>query len=157
MRVNSFHAWPYLIFNMIITDPSALSCLNVEVEALKNLTQPLPLLQVTTVTLEDLPGCSLSTLAQCPHLQALTLRRCGLKSLEGIKHLARLCYVDVQVNIQSVCELLLLLGFIFFLLKSFWCICLSRRKTTSLSWTVKTWPAYKFFCSAATSWRPSTV
>ncbi|KAG7234133.1 hypothetical protein INR49_005756 [Caranx melampygus] len=54
--------------------------------------------QVTTVTLEDLPGCSLSTLAQCPHLQALTLRRCGLKSLEGIKHLAQLCYIDVQEN-----------------------------------------------------------
>ncbi|XP_071313142.1 leucine-rich repeat- and IQ domain-containing protein 1 isoform X2 [Trachinotus anak] len=54
--------------------------------------------EVTTVTLEDLPGCSLSTLAQCAHLQSLTLRRCGLKSLEGIKQLAQLCYIDVQEN-----------------------------------------------------------
>ncbi|XP_058500376.1 leucine-rich repeat and IQ domain-containing protein 1 isoform X2 [Solea solea] len=54
--------------------------------------------QVTTVTLEDLPGCSLSTLAQCRHLQSLTLRRCGLKSLEGLNHLPNLCCVDVQEN-----------------------------------------------------------
>ncbi|XP_040895111.1 leucine-rich repeat and IQ domain-containing protein 1 [Toxotes jaculatrix] len=54
--------------------------------------------EVTTVTLEDLPGCSLSTLAQCTHLQSLTLRRCGLKSLEGISQLTQLCYIDVQEN-----------------------------------------------------------
>lgn len=62
---------------------------------------PLPLGQVTSVTLQDLPGCSLSTLAQCPQLQFLSLRRCGLRSLDSISQLRRLCYIDVQVNIQS--------------------------------------------------------
>ncbi|GLD61605.1 leucine-rich repeat and IQ domain-containing protein 1, partial [Lates japonicus] len=54
--------------------------------------------EVTTVTLEDLPGCSLSTLAQCTRLQSLTLIRCGLKSLEGVSQLPQLCYIDVQEN-----------------------------------------------------------
>ncbi|XP_037624583.1 leucine-rich repeat and IQ domain-containing protein 1 isoform X1 [Sebastes umbrosus] len=54
--------------------------------------------EVTTVTLEDLPGCSLSTLAQCTQLRSLTLRRCGLKSLEGINQLPQLCYIDAQEN-----------------------------------------------------------
>ncbi|XP_060933275.1 leucine-rich repeat and IQ domain-containing protein 1 [Limanda limanda] len=54
--------------------------------------------EVTTVTLEELPGCSFVTLAQCPQLQSLTLRRCGLKSLEGINQLPQLCYIDVQGN-----------------------------------------------------------
>ncbi|XP_053175450.1 leucine-rich repeat and IQ domain-containing protein 1 [Scomber japonicus] len=54
--------------------------------------------EVTTVTLEDLPGCSLSTLAQCRQLRSLTLRRCSLKALEGINQLPELCYVDVQEN-----------------------------------------------------------
>ncbi|XP_034735267.1 leucine-rich repeat and IQ domain-containing protein 1 [Etheostoma cragini] len=54
--------------------------------------------EMTTVTLEDLPGCSLSTLAQCTQLQSLTLRRCGLKSLEGINQIPQLCYIDVQEN-----------------------------------------------------------
>ncbi|XP_070764202.1 leucine-rich repeat- and IQ domain-containing protein 1 [Enoplosus armatus] len=54
--------------------------------------------EVTTVTLEDLPGCSLSTLAQCIQLRSLTLRRCGLKSLDGINQLPQLCYIDVQEN-----------------------------------------------------------
>ncbi|XP_031151179.2 leucine-rich repeat and IQ domain-containing protein 1 isoform X1 [Sander lucioperca] len=54
--------------------------------------------EMTTVTLEDLPGCSLTTLAQCTQLQSLTLRRCGLKSLEGIDQIPQLCYIDVQEN-----------------------------------------------------------
>ncbi|XP_075946114.1 leucine-rich repeat- and IQ domain-containing protein 1 [Anarhichas minor] len=54
--------------------------------------------EVTTVTLEDLPGRGLSTLAQCTQLRSLTLRRCGLKSLEGINQLPQLCYIDVQEN-----------------------------------------------------------
>ncbi|XP_041650471.1 leucine-rich repeat and IQ domain-containing protein 1 [Cheilinus undulatus] len=54
--------------------------------------------EVTTVTLEDLPGCSLSSFSQCMQLQSLTLRRCGLKSLEGINQLLQLCYIDVQEN-----------------------------------------------------------
>nr|XP_020449021.1 leucine-rich repeat and IQ domain-containing protein 1 [Monopterus albus] len=54
--------------------------------------------EVTSVTLEDLPGCNLSTLVQCTQLRSLTLRRCGLRSLEGIKQLPVLCYIDVQDN-----------------------------------------------------------
>ncbi|KAA8590354.1 hypothetical protein FQN60_014288 [Etheostoma spectabile] len=54
--------------------------------------------EMTTVTVEDLPGCSLSTLAQCTQLQSLTLRRCGLNSLEGINQIPQLCYIDVQEN-----------------------------------------------------------
>ncbi|KAK5866905.1 hypothetical protein PBY51_011441 [Eleginops maclovinus] len=54
--------------------------------------------EVTTVTLEDLPGCSVSTLSQCTRLQSLTLRRCGLRSLEGVNQLTQLCYIDVQEN-----------------------------------------------------------
>ncbi|KAM4734569.1 leucine-rich repeat- and IQ domain-containing protein 1 [Anableps anableps] len=54
--------------------------------------------EVTIVTLEDLPPCSLSTLAQCNHLQSLTLRRCGLRSLEGISQLQELCYMDLGEN-----------------------------------------------------------
>ncbi|KAM7415136.1 hypothetical protein PAMA_019791 [Pampus argenteus] len=62
--------------------------------------------EVTTVALEDLPGCSLSTLAQCRQLRSLTLRRCGLKALESVNQLPELCYIDVQENnISSVdCE-----------------------------------------------------
>uniref|UniRef100_UPI0037E7B01F leucine-rich repeat and IQ domain-containing protein 1 n=1 Tax=Semicossyphus pulcher TaxID=241346 RepID=UPI0037E7B01F len=54
--------------------------------------------EVTTVTLEGLPGCTLSTLSRCIQLQSLTLRRCGLKSLEGVNQLPQLCYIDVQEN-----------------------------------------------------------
>ncbi|XP_053283436.1 leucine-rich repeat and IQ domain-containing protein 1 [Pleuronectes platessa] len=60
--------------------------------------------EVTTVTLEDLPGCSFVALAQCPQLQSLTLRRCGLKSLEGINQLQQLCYIDVQGNDISLVD-----------------------------------------------------
>ncbi|XP_056138362.1 leucine-rich repeat and IQ domain-containing protein 1 [Lampris incognitus] len=54
--------------------------------------------EVTTVTLEDLPGCSLSTLAQCGQLQSLIVRRCGLKALDGLSHCPKLYYIDVQEN-----------------------------------------------------------
>ncbi|KAM6973342.1 leucine-rich repeat- and IQ domain-containing protein 1 [Aplochiton taeniatus] len=54
--------------------------------------------EVSTVILEDLPGCSVSTLAQCPRLQALTLRRCGLRALEGLGACGELRYIDVQEN-----------------------------------------------------------
>lgn len=57
-----------------------------------------PLLQMTSVTLEDLPGCSLSTLAQCAQLRFLSLRRCGLTALESVNQLQQLAYVDVQVD-----------------------------------------------------------
>ncbi|XP_050990423.1 leucine-rich repeat and IQ domain-containing protein 1 isoform X2 [Labeo rohita] len=54
--------------------------------------------QVTTVTLEDLPGCSLSTLSECNNLQTLTVRRCGLTSLDGLNQCAQIRYIDVQEN-----------------------------------------------------------
>uniref|UniRef100_A0A1A8MHE0 Leucine-rich repeats and IQ motif containing 1 n=1 Tax=Nothobranchius pienaari TaxID=704102 RepID=A0A1A8MHE0_9TELE len=62
--------------------------------------------EVTTLTLEDLSTCCLSTLLQCHHLRSLTLRRCGLRSVEGISQLKDLCFVDLQENdISSVdCE-----------------------------------------------------
>lgn len=61
-----------------------------------------PPLQVTSVTLEDLPGCSLSTLAQCTQLRFLSLRRCGLTALESINQLQQLAYVDVQVDDEVI-------------------------------------------------------
>ncbi|KAM6301689.1 LOW QUALITY PROTEIN: leucine-rich repeat- and IQ domain-containing protein 1 [Podargus strigoides] len=62
--------------------------------------------QVTTLTLEDLPACSLSTLSECSNLQALTLRRCGLVALEGLSNCRDLKYINVEENnIQMIdCE-----------------------------------------------------
>ncbi|XP_009866056.1 PREDICTED: leucine-rich repeat and IQ domain-containing protein 1, partial [Apaloderma vittatum] len=62
--------------------------------------------QVTTLTLEDLPACSLSTLSECSSLQLLTLRRCGLVALEGLKSCKDLKYINVEENnIQIIdCE-----------------------------------------------------
>ncbi|XP_026653415.2 leucine-rich repeat- and IQ domain-containing protein 1 isoform X3 [Zonotrichia albicollis] len=56
------------------------------------------LLQVTTLTLEDLPACSLSTLSECSNLQVLTLRRCGLVALEGLSSCKGLKYINVEDN-----------------------------------------------------------
>ncbi|XP_049739942.1 leucine-rich repeat and IQ domain-containing protein 1 isoform X3 [Elephas maximus indicus] len=72
--------------------------------------------QVTTVTFQDLPGCSLSTLAECTNLQFLSLRRCGLTSLHGLSNCKNLKYIDVQENhietincenLENLCILLL--------------------------------------------------
>ncbi|NXT48213.1 LRIQ1 protein, partial [Pluvianellus socialis] len=62
--------------------------------------------QVTTLTLEDLPACSLSTLSECTNLQFLTLRRCGLAALEGLNSCKDLKYINVEENnIQIIdCE-----------------------------------------------------
>ncbi|XP_063111302.1 leucine-rich repeat and IQ domain-containing protein 1 isoform X2 [Cavia porcellus] len=62
--------------------------------------------QVTTVTFQDLPGCSLSTLTECVNLQFLSLRRCGLTSLYGLSNCKNLKYIDAQENhIESInCE-----------------------------------------------------
>ncbi|XP_056654562.1 leucine-rich repeat and IQ domain-containing protein 1 isoform X3 [Monodelphis domestica] len=72
--------------------------------------------QVTTVTFQDLPGCSLSTLSECTSLQFLTLRHCGLTALEGLNNCKKLKYIDVQENqiqvincenLENLCILLL--------------------------------------------------
>ncbi|XP_036025960.1 leucine-rich repeat and IQ domain-containing protein 1 isoform X1 [Onychomys torridus] len=62
--------------------------------------------QVTAITFQDLPGCSLSTLAECTNLQLLSLRRCGLTSLHGLTHCKKLKYIDAQENhIETInCE-----------------------------------------------------
>ncbi|XP_040610901.1 leucine-rich repeat and IQ domain-containing protein 1 isoform X3 [Mesocricetus auratus] len=62
--------------------------------------------QVTAITFQDLPGCSLSTLAECTNLQLLSLQRCGLTSLYGLNHCKNLKYIDAQENqIESInCE-----------------------------------------------------
>ncbi|XP_069760149.1 leucine-rich repeat and IQ domain-containing protein 1 isoform X6 [Narcine bancroftii] len=54
--------------------------------------------EVTTVTLQDLPGCSLSTLSQCPRLKSLILRNCGIETLDGVNNCKGLKYIDVQEN-----------------------------------------------------------
>ncbi|XP_038544091.1 leucine-rich repeat and IQ domain-containing protein 1 isoform X3 [Canis lupus familiaris] len=62
--------------------------------------------QVTTVTFQDLPGCSLSTLAECPNLQFLSLQRCGLISLHSLSNCKKLKHIDAQENrIETIsCE-----------------------------------------------------
>uniref|UniRef100_A0A8C3WRK1 Leucine rich repeats and IQ motif containing 1 n=1 Tax=Catagonus wagneri TaxID=51154 RepID=A0A8C3WRK1_9CETA len=62
--------------------------------------------QVTTITFQDLPGCSLSTLAECTNLQFLSLHRCGLTSLHSLNNCKKLKYIDAQENlIETVnCE-----------------------------------------------------
>ncbi|XP_058424690.1 leucine-rich repeat and IQ domain-containing protein 1 [Diceros bicornis minor] len=62
--------------------------------------------QVTTVTFQDLPGCSLSTLAECTNLQFLSLQRCGLTSLHSLSNCKKLKYIDAQENhIETInCE-----------------------------------------------------
>ncbi|KAM5171452.1 leucine-rich repeat- and IQ domain-containing protein 1 [Mantella aurantiaca] len=62
--------------------------------------------QVTTVTLHDLPGCSLSTLSNCENLKYLSLRHCNLTALDGISKCKHLQYIDVQENCINVinCE-----------------------------------------------------
>ncbi|MCI4379137.1 hypothetical protein PGIGA_G00224520 [Pangasianodon gigas] len=54
--------------------------------------------QVTSVTLEDLSGCSLSTLSECTRLQSLTLRRCRLQALDGLNQCTELQHIDLQEN-----------------------------------------------------------
>ncbi|XP_038612380.1 leucine-rich repeat and IQ domain-containing protein 1 [Tachyglossus aculeatus] len=72
--------------------------------------------QVTTIMFQDLPGCSLSTLSECPSLQFLSLRHCGLTALDGLGNCKDLRYIDVQENniqyincenLENLCILLL--------------------------------------------------
>ncbi|XP_075604069.1 leucine-rich repeat- and IQ domain-containing protein 1 isoform X1 [Balearica regulorum gibbericeps] len=61
--------------------------------------------QVTTLKLEDLPACSLSTLSECSNLQVLTLRRCGLVALEGLSSCKDLKYINVEENKIEIIDL----------------------------------------------------
>ncbi|KAI0223338.1 hypothetical protein LSAT2_025443 [Lamellibrachia satsuma] len=54
--------------------------------------------KITTVQLQDLPGCSLSTLSYCGHLKALALNNCGLVTVEGLEPCTELTYLDLQNN-----------------------------------------------------------
>ncbi|KFZ66972.1 Leucine-rich repeat and IQ domain-containing protein 1, partial [Podiceps cristatus] len=72
--------------------------------------------QVTTLTLEDLPACSLSTLSECSNLQVLTLKRCGLVALEGLSNCKDLKYINMEennvqiidcANLENLCILIL--------------------------------------------------
>ncbi|XP_058529623.1 leucine-rich repeat and IQ domain-containing protein 1 [Ochotona princeps] len=72
--------------------------------------------QVATVTFQDLPGCSLSPLAECTNLRFLSLRCCGLTSLHSLGNCRKLKYIDVQENhiemincenLDNLCVLLL--------------------------------------------------
>ncbi|XP_063252452.1 leucine-rich repeat and IQ domain-containing protein 1 isoform X2 [Prinia subflava] len=72
--------------------------------------------QVTMLTLEDLPACSLSTLSECSNIQVLTLRRCGLVALEGLSSCKDLKYINVEenniqvidcANLENLCILIL--------------------------------------------------
>uniref|UniRef100_A0A8C0W778 Leucine-rich repeat and IQ domain-containing protein 1 n=1 Tax=Castor canadensis TaxID=51338 RepID=A0A8C0W778_CASCN len=62
--------------------------------------------QVTSVTFQDLPGCNLSTLAECINLKFLSLRRCGLNSLHNLSNCKKIKYIDAQENhIETInCE-----------------------------------------------------
>nr|XP_010973389.2 leucine-rich repeat and IQ domain-containing protein 1 [Camelus dromedarius] len=62
--------------------------------------------QVTTITFQDLPGCSVSTLTECTNLQFLSLQRCGLTSLHSLSNCKKLKYIDAQENhIETIdCE-----------------------------------------------------
>ncbi|XP_049638909.1 leucine-rich repeat and IQ domain-containing protein 1 [Suncus etruscus] len=64
------------------------------------------LMKVTKVTFQDLPNCSISTLAECSNLQFLSLQRCGLTSLDSLSNCKKLKYIDAQENhIEAInCE-----------------------------------------------------
>ncbi|KAL5007909.1 hypothetical protein ScPMuIL_016715 [Solemya velum] len=54
--------------------------------------------QVSTVQLEDLPGCSLTTLGQCWGLQCLKATNCGLVAVEGLLPCKQLQYLELKNN-----------------------------------------------------------
>ena len=55
------------------------------------------LVQVTTVELRDLPGCTVKTLAQCSLLQHVSMTHCSLVTTDGLEQCKQLAYVDLQV------------------------------------------------------------
>ena len=56
------------------------------------------LVQVTTVELRDLPGCTVKTLAQCGLLQHVSMTHCSLVTTDGLEQCKQLTYVDLQVR-----------------------------------------------------------
>ncbi|GFO43648.1 leucine-rich repeat and iq domain-containing protein 1-like [Plakobranchus ocellatus] len=54
--------------------------------------------QVSSVTLCELPGCSLSTLGQCWSLRYLTVTHCSLLCLDGLSQCRHLLYINAEHN-----------------------------------------------------------
>nr|XP_054761624.1 leucine-rich repeat and IQ domain-containing protein 1-like [Lytechinus pictus] len=62
-----------------------------------------PLDQVTTVKLKDLPGSSLTSLTKCQRLKTLNLNNCGVPALEGLDESRDILWIDVSYNkIESI-------------------------------------------------------
>ena len=60
-------------------------------------TDQISILQVTTVELRDLPGCSLKTLSQCASLKSLVMNNCNIVALDGLEDCKTLHYIDLNV------------------------------------------------------------
>ena len=59
-------------------------------------------LQVSSVALCELPGCSLSTFGQCWSLRYLTVTHCQLVALEGLSQCKHLHYINAQVGFGDI-------------------------------------------------------
>ncbi|GFS22604.1 leucine-rich repeat and IQ domain-containing protein 1-like [Elysia marginata] len=55
--------------------------------------------------LQDLPGCSLSTLGQCWSLRYVTVSHCGLVCLDGLSQCRHLLYVNAEDNLLEYVDL----------------------------------------------------
>ncbi|XP_061181826.1 leucine-rich repeat and IQ domain-containing protein 1-like [Saccostrea echinata] len=61
--------------------------------------------QVTTVELQDLPGCNISTLGQCWGLKSLKMSKCNLTVIEGLQQCKQLHFLDLQDNFIQYVDL----------------------------------------------------
>ncbi|XP_062595804.1 leucine-rich repeat and IQ domain-containing protein 1-like [Saccostrea cucullata] len=61
--------------------------------------------QVTTVELQDLPGCNISTLGQCWGLKSLKMSKCNLTVIEGLQQCKQLHFLDLQDNFIQYMDL----------------------------------------------------
>lgn len=55
--------------------------------------------QVQAVQLEELPGCTLSTLSHCKRLKALSLTRSGVCAIDSLNGATTLQYAHLKVSI----------------------------------------------------------
>lgn len=53
---------------------------------------------MSTVELQDLPGCNISTLGQCWGLKSLKMSNCNLTVVEGLQQCKQLQFLDLQVT-----------------------------------------------------------